>query len=60
MNHLSEKVESKCYYFHLLDLEGVKWKVKAFGVDSISREMEYVPSKEIVKQFADLTKEQLY
>ena len=59
VNQQFEKVQSKVYRFELVDQQGKTWPVKAFGVDSISREAAYYPTPDLLSKFPELEAEEI-
>ena len=47
------------YTFELVDMQGRLWKVRAFGVHSISRETEYYPPADLMTRFPELEPEEV-
>ena len=59
IQHVHEQVDSKRYDLLLTDIRGDHWKIRAFGVDSISMEQEYVPPPELIAKYPELTVQQM-
>ena len=59
IQHLHEAIDSKKYEFELMDVYGNYWQIRAFGVDTISREAPFEPTGELRTKYPDLNEHQL-